>query len=260
VIRKLATTPHEKVWGSPRTEPWFANPAGRKIGEIWFAASAGVPLLLKLLFTSERLSVQVHPNDEYAGKHENSRGKTEMWHILRADEGAEVALGLRERLTKEQLRKASLSGEVEQLLNWIPARAGDTFFVPAGTIHAIGAGLVLCEVQQLSDVTYRLYDYGRPRELHLDRSLDVADLEPYRSPETAPHVMECGYFRTECLPVRGVVECTPRAKNTLYVALAGKGRMGTEPFRPGQAWEAAGGTEPFEIESSNASFLITSEP
>jgi mannose-6-phosphate isomerase len=260
MMQKLATTPYEKVWGSPHTEPWLANPAGRKIGEIWFAASAEVPLLLKLLFTSERLSVQVHPKDDYAREHENSRGKTEMWHILRADPGAQVALGLREKLSAERLREVSLSGEIETLLNWVPARKGDTFFVPAGTIHAIGGGLVLCEVQQLSDVTYRLYDYGRPRELHLDRGMDVADTAPRNGDATSTLPVGCEYFRTERLPVTGVVRSVPRSKNTLYVALEGEGRIGSEPFRAGEAWEAAGGSESFEIESSDATFLITSEP
>ncbi|MDQ1470667.1 MAG: mannose-6-phosphate isomerase [Bryobacterales bacterium] len=260
MISKLATTPYDKVWGSPRTEPWLANPAGRKIGEIWFAASAEVPLLLKLLFTSECLSVQVHPNDDYAREHENSRGKTEMWHILRADPGAEVALGLRERLSRERLREASLSGEIETLLNWVPARKGDTFFVPAGTIHAIGGGLVLCEVQQLSDVTYRLYDYGRPRELHLDRGMDVSDTTPRNCDSSSTLPVECEYFRTERVPVTGVVRCAPRKKNTLYVALEGEGCIGSEPFRAGDAWEITAGSEPFQIESSGAAFLVTSEP
>ena len=127
-----------------------------------------MPLLVKLLFTSDNLSVQVHPGDAYAREHHNSRGKTEMWHILRAEPEAKIALGLRERVTPERLREAAQSGEIMELLNWVPARPGDTFFVPAGTIHAIGGGLALCEMQQHSDITYRLYDYGRPRELHLE--------------------------------------------------------------------------------------------
>jgi mannose-6-phosphate isomerase len=259
-MKKLATTPHDKVWGSQRTEPWYANTEGSKIGEIWFAASAEVPLLLKLLFTSERLSVQVHPKDDYAREHANSRGKTEMWRILRAEHGAEVALGLREKMTRDELRAASLSGEIEKLLNWIPARVGDTFFVPAGTIHAIGGGLILCEVQQLSDVTYRLYDYGRRRELHLDRGIEVANLEPYQAEGNSSRVTHCQYFRTECVPVRGMVHCSPRLRTTLYVALEGEGRIGVEPFRAGEAWEVAGGSRPFEIESADALFLVTSEP
>jgi mannose-6-phosphate isomerase len=157
--RRLAATAYEKVWGSPDTEPWWRNPDGRKLGEIWFRASDSVPLLVKLLFTSDNLSVQVHPDDDYAGKHhDGSRGKTEMWHILRAEPDAKIALGMRTKVTEEELREAALTGGIMALLDWIPVRPGDTFFIPAGTIHAIGGGIALCEVQQLSDITYRLFD------------------------------------------------------------------------------------------------------
>ena len=115
---------------------------------------------MKLLFTSERLSVQVHPDDGEDGP----RGKTEMWHILEAEPGAAIALGFREPITRERLREATRTGEIERLLNWMPVKAGETYFTPAHTVHAIGAGIVLCEIQQNSDVTYRLWDYGRPRE------------------------------------------------------------------------------------------------
>ena len=254
--QRLSSTAYEKVWGSPETEPWYRNPEGRKIGEIWFAASDSVPLLVKLLFTSDNLSVQVHPGDVYARKHHNSRGKTEMWHILRAEPGARIALGLRERVTPGRLREASLSGEIMELLNWVPARRGDTFFVPAGTIHAIGGGLALCEIQQHSDVTYRLYDYGRARELHLDHSLAVSNPEPV--PDQASLPLECPYFRTEQLAVNGrlTVNASPD-RNTLYVALEGDGSLAGEPFQAGEAWEAAAGSGPFEIVSEAAAFLVT---
>ena len=118
----------------------------------------------------------MHPDDEFAARTKNSRGKTEMWHILRADPGAQIALGFRRPITPERLRGASISGEIEQLLHWVDVQPGQTFFTPAGTVHAIGAGIALCEIQQHSDVTYRLYDYGRPRELHLDKAADVSNL------------------------------------------------------------------------------------
>ncbi|HVW84557.1 MAG TPA: class I mannose-6-phosphate isomerase [Bryobacteraceae bacterium] len=253
---RLSSTPHEKVWGSPATEPWHRNPEGRKIGEVWFAASEAAPLLVKFLFTSENLSVQVHPDDEYARKHENSRGKTEMWHILQAERDAKIALGLRTRITPERLREASLSGEIMDLLNWVPAQPGDTFFIPAGTIHAIGAGIVLCEVQQLSDVTYRLYDYGRPRELHLEKAMDVSHLEP-RSENAARELpVESAYFRTERLKVEGsAIAPTPLA-NTLYIALEGEGTIAGNPFAAGEAWEVSAGAPSFEITGS-AVFLTT---
>src|SRR5271165_3300984 len=161
----------EKVWGSTRLEPWFES-TGAKIGEVWFEGAGPLPILVKFIFTTEKLSVQVHPDDVYAAKHHNSRGKTEMWHVLAAAPGARIAAGFREPVSAERLRAGALSGEIEELLAWHEARPGDTFFIPAGTVHAIGAGLTLCEIQQFSDITYRLYDYGRPRELHLAKALD----------------------------------------------------------------------------------------
>jgi mannose-6-phosphate isomerase len=254
---KLASAAHEKVWGSPETEPWYRNPEGRKIGEIWFAASDSVPLLVKFLFTSDNLSVQVHPGDDYARKHHNSRGKTEMWHILRAQPDSKIALGLRQKVAPARLREAALSGEIMDLLNWVPARKGDTFFVPAGTIHAIGGGLALCEIQQHSDITYRLYDYGRPRELHLDHALAVCDPDPASGIARLP--LECAYFRTERLTVGGSETAMPLAeRNTLYIALEGTGSIGGEPFQAGEAWEAAAGSPAFEIRSDAAALLVTS--
>ncbi len=155
------------MWGATDLVPWYPA-SDKKIGEVWFEAD--LPLLVKFVFTSERLSVQVHPNDDFAAAHENSRGKTEMWYVMRADPGARIAIGFRESISRERLREAAVSGEIEQLLNWLEVQAGDAFFIPAGTVHAIGGGLALCEIQQHSDVTYRLYDYGRPRELHLDKA------------------------------------------------------------------------------------------
>src|ERR1039457_1474079 len=143
----------EKVWGSTRLSPWFPD-CDRKIGEVWYQHSPEVPVRGNVLFTADRLSVQGHPDDEYAAKHESSRGKTEMWHVLRADPGAPgVAAGLRESVAPERLRELALSGAIEEYLNWIEVKPGDTIFIPAGTIHAIGPGLVLCEIQQYSDVT-----------------------------------------------------------------------------------------------------------
>jgi mannose-6-phosphate isomerase len=255
VPQKLASTLHEKVWGSPETEPWYRNPTNLPIGEIWFKASDSVPLLVKLLFTSDNLSVQVHPDDAYAREHHNSRGKTEIWHILRAEPEARVAIGLREKVTPERLRDAALSGEIMDLLNWIPARSGDTFFVPAGAIHAIGGGLALCEVQQLSDITYRLYDYGRPRELHLENALAVAIPKPFEARTGLP--FECAYFRAEQLIVTGKWISESPEQNTLYIALEGNGSIAGEPFQQGEAWEAVAGSRGFEIESESASFLLT---
>ena len=256
---KLASTAYEKKeWGSPDTEPWHRNPGGLNIGEIWFAASASVPLLVKILFTRDNLSVQVHPGDEYARRHHDSRGKTEMWRILRAEPDSRVALGLRAPVTAEHLREAAITGEIMQLLNWVPARAGDTFFVPAGTIHTIGHGLVLCEVQQLSDITYRLYDYGRGRELHLDHAVAVANPEQSRTARGG--LAENPYFRAEELIVNGTWLSTTPTRNKLYIALEGEGAIAGEPFRAGEAWEVPAGAPPFEIAAAHAVFLIAAEP
>lgn len=252
MIRRLESTAFEKVWGSPHTQPWHRNPGHRDIGEIWFHASDSVPLLVKLLFTSDNLSVQVHPGDDYAREHHNSRGKTEMWHILRAEPEARIALGLRKPVSPDDLRHAARSGEIMDLLNWITVRAGETFFVPAGTIHAIGGGLVLCEVQQHSDVTYRLYDYGRPRELHLDRSLAVSSLNKHAAGAIELPV-ESDYFRTDVVTVNG----SATSRGRIFVALEGSGWIGGEPFKPGDAFEADASSPPFEILSSRARVLVT---
>jgi mannose-6-phosphate isomerase len=254
--QKLASTIYEKIWGSSRTEPWYPNPENRKIGEIWFEASDSVPLLVKFLFTSAYLSVQVHPGDDYAWAHHNSRGKTEMWYILRAEPEARIALGLRESVTPERLRKAALSGEIMELLNWLPAREGDTFFVPAGTIHAIGGGIALCEVQQHSDITYRLYDYGRPRELDLERALAVSNLATTSVAQTRLPV-ECPYFRIEQFTVHGSRSSVSPECNSIYVALEGDGSIAGSAFQAGEAWEVAAGSIPFEISSESASFLVS---
>jgi mannose-6-phosphate isomerase len=258
--RRLAATAYEKVWGSPDTEPWWRNPEQSKIGEIWFAASDSVPLLVKLLFTSDNLSVQVHPDDEYAAKHhDGSRGKTEMWHILRAESDAKIALGVREEVAEEELVEIAMSGAIMNMLNWIPVRPGDTFFIPAGEIHAIGGGIALCEVQQLSDITYRLFDYGRDRELHLEHAMAVSHREPRTGMVKPELLVECAYFKTERLSVDGIWKPASPRRNTLYVVLEGEGTFAGQPFAAGEAWEVEAGSEPFEI-AGKAVFLITAEP
>ena len=250
---------HEKVWGSTHLSPWFPD-SDRKIGEVWYEYERPLPILVKLLFTSDRLSVQVHPTDAYAAAHESSRGKTEMWYVLRADDGAPgVAAGLRESISPARLRELAQSGEIEQFLNWIQVKPGDTIFIPAGTIHAIGPGLVLCEIQQHSDVTYRLYDYGRPRELHLDKALDVAVAGPYRPPQDVPSgfLVYCPYFAVQQLHVDADTEITPKQDRfELLIALEGTGRLGDRAFRCGEVWHIAPGEEQFRIEAKSiARFL-----
>ena len=170
----------EKPWGRTELPAMFGPTAGRRIGEVWFTGGGDdLPLLAKYIFTSEGLSIQVHPNDEQAHARGLAQGKSECWAILDAEPGATLGLGLKQTVGKDDLRAAALDGTIERLMDWRPVAAGDFVFVPSGTVHAIGAGISLLEFQQNSDVTYRLYDYGRPRELHLDDGLAVADPGPF---------------------------------------------------------------------------------
>ncbi|MGA3203432.1 MAG: type I phosphomannose isomerase catalytic subunit [Bryobacteraceae bacterium] len=232
----------EKVWGSTRLEPLFPN-SQNKIGEVWFEGVDDLPLLIKFLFTTEKLSVQVHPNDAYARLHHGSRGKTEMWYVLAAEPGAQVAAGFRETITPQRLREASLSGEIEDMLQWFDAAPGDVFFIPAGTVHAIGAGLTLCEIQEHSDITYRLHDYGRPRELHLDRGVEVSHLGPH-SPRQKTNrnspldlLVSCPYFSTSRLSISNSTQyIAPSGVSQFLVLLEGSGTINGQPMRAGEVW------------------------
>ena len=182
-----------KPWGVADLHPWSSVEAsGDPVGELWFQRAdnnAPTPaLLLKLLFTSEPLSIQVHPDDEFARGIGLPNGKTEAWYILAAIPGARVALGLKRHLTPQQLRMAIRDGSIAGLAQWRPAVKGDIIFVPAGTIHAIGAGIVLAEIQQRSDTTFRLFDYGRQRELHEDSAVAVSDAGPVQAQAGSQHL------------------------------------------------------------------------
>jgi len=194
-----------RIWGKTDLRPWYeATGIDGTVGEAWltgpecvaetgahagktlgelakeFPAQLGngeYPLLVKMLFPNEKLSVQVHPDDLEAQKRGLARGKTECWYVLAAELGAKVACGLLDGVGAEDLLKAVADGTVEEKLKWLPVVAGEMVFVDAGTVHAIGPGMVLLEVQQTCDVTYRLFDYGRPRELHLDDGLAVVKLK-----------------------------------------------------------------------------------
>jgi mannose-6-phosphate isomerase len=241
-----------KIWGAKDLGPWFESREGDPIGEVWFPAG---DLLIKFLFTSDKLSVQVHPDDDDARQHENSLGKTEMWHILRADPGAQVALGFKEPISARELIPAAKSGAIMSMLNWIDVQPGDTYFVSPGTVHAIGSGLALCEIQQNSDVTYRLYDYGRKREMHLREAARVAFLGCH--PGKAVHrnvgddvelLAECRYFKT----YRAIINQPQRfgpgsagADARVLVVLGGKGRVNEVDVRPGEVLESS---HPFAVE------------
>jgi len=246
---RLAPYFRTRIWGFNNLSPWFDYKTdGEPIGEVWLTGEmcaaetgplAGVslkkitsahgeallghgrageefPLLIKILFPKEKLSVQVHPDDLLAQKYGEPRGKTECWYALDAQPKAEIALGIKSKTGPEQVRSAIEGSRLEELLTWLPVDKGDMIFVDAGTVHAIGPGAVLLETQQTSDLTYRMYDYGRPRELHLDKSLEAMRLAT-GSGKIAPHtvnghsvLIDQKYFRIERWR-----ETLPTAENAL---------------------------------------------
>lgn len=249
-MRQLDRSLHPKIWGAASLDPWFAN-AGEKIGEVWFTHSPPLPLLVKFIFTTDRLSVQVHPS------------KTEMWHVLRADPGANVAVGFREAITGGRARRAAESGEIVDLLEWLPVAPGDTIYVPSGTVHAIGAGVALCEVQQNSDVTYRFYDYGRPRDLHLEQALAVADFTrhpgksiPRPGAEGESVLAECPYFSVTRMELpRGGHEMGVREGDTVVV-IDGAGEFEGRPFSAGEVWLVPHGCQKLRLRADGAARLL----
>jgi mannose-6-phosphate isomerase len=162
----------------------FGDTGGKRIGEVWFEGTEGAPLLGKYIFTSERLSIQDHPDEQYARERGLAGGKEECWFVLDAEPGAVLGLGLTSAFDKEKLRRAALDSSIVDLVEWKPVQMGDYYYVPAGTVHAIGAGISLLEFQQNRDITFRLYDYGRPRDLHLDEGIAVARRGPYADPRS----------------------------------------------------------------------------
>jgi mannose-6-phosphate isomerase len=175
-----------KPWGVNDLSPWSpVDGSSDAVGELLFQrADKNAPapgLLLKLLFTSEPLSIQVHPDDAFAHSIGLPNGKTEAWYILSATQDAKVAVGLKRNLTQEELRASIRDGSIADLVDWCSAMTGDVIVVPAGTIHAIGAGIVLAEIQQRSDTTFRLFDYGRQRELHADSAVAASDAGPLQA-------------------------------------------------------------------------------
>ncbi|MDR1669110.1 MAG: class I mannose-6-phosphate isomerase [Oscillospiraceae bacterium] len=188
-MRKLTPIFKDYIWGGTRLKTEYGKQTDLpRVAESW--ELTGEPVLIKLIDAKESLSVQVHPDDEYARAHENSVGKTEMWVILDCEPGAFLCFGFTRELTRDEVRARVDNGTLTEVLRKLPVRRGDAVFIPAGTVHAIGAGIVLAEIQQNSNVTYRLYDFGRldadgnPRPLHIEQALDVALLKP--SPLTAP--------------------------------------------------------------------------
>lgn len=237
-IRGLKLSPRQvrKPWGRTHLPGSSTTTSGQPVGEVWFIGEAHSPLLAKYLFTSERLSVQVHPNDEQARSRGYTSGKAECWLVVDAEPGALIGLGLRHDISPDALLGAALDGSVEQLIAWRPVAAGDFFFVPPGTVHAIGAGISLVEIQQNSDVTYRLFDYGRGRDLHLDEGIAVANCGRYPehlhkkvNPETTAVLVDSPQFtvvHSRCDALQN--------QERLILPLDGYATIGDEVARPGE--------------------------
>ena len=208
-----------KYAGMPLSEvlsTWGSKGVGEKAAKF-----SSFPLLIKLIDAKDRLSVQVHPNDEYAFVHEGESGKTEMWYIVDCDEGAELIYGFKRRVSRDEFELRIKTNTLTDVCNFVPVKKGDVFFIEAGTLHAIGKGILIAEVQQTSNATYRIYDYGRlgadgkPRPLHIEKALAVTDTSPTArtygaigesqkySFGTIRELASCDLFRTELLSLDG---------------------------------------------------------
>lgn len=212
------------------------------------------PVLIKFIDAKQNLSVQVHPSDDYALKYENSYGKTESWYIVEAEEGAGIYCGFKRDTNKEEFLQSLASGEVENLLNFIPVKKGDCYFIPSGTVHAIGAGCLILEIQQNSDLTYRVYDYnrrgadGKLRELHVDKAVKVINFNKYEpklfaSGENPRVITECDYFRSRELVLNGgFTEKNPNSFTCVTVT-DGSGEIDGEKFVKGDSFFVCADTE-----------------
>ncbi len=264
--------PIGEAWMTGDESRFASGPyAGQKLGDVWLTMSPewrgtilrdarAFPLLIKFIFAEDKLSVQVHPDDEYASRHEQAAGgcgKTEMWYAVRAQPHAEVLVGLKPNVTRESFERAIADGTAENCLERVPLTAGDAIFVPARTAHTIGPGLVLCEIQQNSDLTYRVYDYnrrdakGRARELHIEKALDVIRFgeqrggkiqaaQIHRGPIAKTRLAACEYFTTERWEFSERIECVTSPEHfDVLIFLEGNGIIrwseSRETHQPGSA-------------------------
>lgn len=212
------------------------------------------PVLIKFIDAKQNLSVQVHPSDDYALKYENSYGKTESWYIVEAEEGSGIYCGFKRDTNKEEFLQSLASGEVENLLNFIPVKKGDCYFIPSGTVHAIGAGCLILEIQQNSDLTYRVYDYnrrgadGKLRELHVDKAVKVINFNKYEpklfaSGENPRVITECDYFRSRELVLNGGFTEKNANSFTCVTVTDGSGEINGEKFIKGDSFFVCADTE-----------------
>jgi len=282
-----------EAWLTSMDRPVANGPfAGKSLGESWRAMPeewrgtrlghfCGFPLLVKFIFPCDMLSIQVHPDDAYAARHEQAaggRGKTEMWHILSSQPGAELLIGLQPGVTKEVFRESITKGNVEALFLRHPVRPGETYFLPAGTQHAIGPGMVLCEVQEYSDLTYRVYDFGRvdasgkPRELHIEKALEVTNFAgtsggkipplALHSPDAKKQLLAaCEFFATErwdCHKTT-LIESDPE-RFQLLVILEGHGKFYDADraldYRTGEAWFLPASLPLLSLQPASATALL----
>lgn len=246
------------VWG---TESWVLSgvpgnesvvaegpDAGKKISDIW---PGQFPLLIKFIDARKDLSIQVHPNDELAAKRHNCKGKTEMWYVIGASEGAHLLSGLKEKIDPEKYVELVENDKIVSVLADYPVKAGDVFFLPAGRIHAIGGGCYIAEIQQTSDITYRIYDYGRlgldgkPRQLHTQEAKDAIDYTvsgDYRTHYVARQnanveIVKCPFFTTSLLELTKpfTLDTSGNGDFTIIICMEGEGTINGTSIKPGEA-------------------------
>ena len=264
----LPTRTVEKPWGRDVLPAPFSSEDGVRIGEIWFEPPAELPeLLVKYIFTSEKLSVQCHPSDAQtlaAGL--GKQGKEECWLVIDAEPGAVLGIGFRKPVDAETMRAAALDGSIEELMVWHEVSAGDFFYIPANTVHAIGAGCAIIEIQQNSDITYRLYDYGRPRELHLEEGIAVASGAVYDMARFANFVgagsdvnlVDGPHFRLDQLAGEPDAAISARYRGPLLVIpREGVVMVDGEPVNPG---ECALATEIDAVQFADDGTCLVAQP
>lgn len=258
-----------KPWGVSDLRPWSSVDAtDHAVGELWFERvdkNASISaLLLKVLFTSEPLSIQVHPDDTFARAIGMPNGKSEAWYIISAKPDAKIGVGLKYRVTPQELRAAIRDGSIVDLVQWRPVAKGDVIFIPAGTIHALGAGIVLAEIQQHSDATFRLFDFGRGRELHEDNAVAVANVWPLRSTGSAIRftsertvLVASRYFVFEKLDLpAGSSWALLAERETWILVLDGRAAIGLAAVSVGQAIFASGDLASIEVGANGLTALV----
>jgi mannose-6-phosphate isomerase len=258
-----------KPWGVSDLRPWSSiDGTADAVGELWFERAdknAPIPaLLLKLLFTGAPLSIQVHPDDTFARAMGMPNGKSEAWYIISAKPDARIGIGLERRVTPQELRASIRNGSIVELVRWRPVEKGDVIFVPAGTIDALGAGIVLAEIQQRSDTTFRLFDYGRNRELHEDNGVAVANAWPHRSANNPTRLtgertvlVASRYFVLERLDLpEGSSWALLAEAETWILILDGHAAIGLAAASIGQAIFVGGGRTSIEVGVNGLAVLV----